>query len=85
MRSWPFVTIIAIDMLLLLALGYLAFADLNVKLDAVNKKIEVAAVKQAMLEDRIAQVENSQKFDQMTPPRSPSGAGTNTNKPAPRH
>jgi len=61
-RSWPFVTIIAADMLLLLLLGYLAYRDLSERLDTVNK---TTAVQYEYLKERVDQLEGAQVLDQM--------------------
>jgi len=79
-RSWPFVAIISCDMLLLLLLGYFAYADLSKRFEAVNRKVELTAAQVDMLKDRIDQLERGQQFDQIAPPRGRSG----TNKPAPK-
>jgi hypothetical protein len=79
-RSWPFVTIIACDMLLLLFLGYLAYADLGERLSLANKKIERMTAEMNLLRDEVVQLKRGQELDQIAPSRGSS----NTSRPAPR-
>jgi len=65
-RSWPFVSIIVIDMLLLLLLGYLGYRDLGEKINAAQAR-SVPAEQIEDLRNRVRKLEESGLFGTPAP------------------
>ena len=70
-RSWPFVSIIVLDMLLLLLLGYLGYRDLGEKINEAQAR-SVSAEQIEELKFRVRRIEESGLFATPAPGNPPA-------------